>query len=125
MEYDKLPTRVMSYSPDGGIFGTAIPGFPIPDDARSIRTATSLQRSGSVSKVIRRVRGEGKLFVALALFLAHLRRGHQACREITGWTMRIARSVTTARACSPLGGESTIAEYVVSTQSFKHLPFRK
>jgi len=52
-------SRGMSYSPDGGLFGTAIPGFPIPDDARSTRTANSLHRSGSVSKVIRRIRGAG------------------------------------------------------------------
>jgi 1-phosphatidylinositol-3-phosphate 5-kinase len=45
--------------PDGGVFGTSIPGFPIQDDARSIRTSGSLNRSGSVSKVIRRIRGEG------------------------------------------------------------------
>ncbi|KIJ28157.1 hypothetical protein M422DRAFT_215436 [Sphaerobolus stellatus SS14] len=45
---------------DGG-YGTAIPGFPITDDARSIRTSGSaqLRRTGSVSKVIRRIRGEG------------------------------------------------------------------
>lgn len=41
------------------MFATSIPGFPIQDDARSIRTSTSLHRSGSVSKVIRRIRGEG------------------------------------------------------------------
>ena len=50
-------------SQEGKLFGTAIPGFPIQDDARSIRTTTSLQRSGSVSKVIRRIRGEGKLLI--------------------------------------------------------------
>jgi 1-phosphatidylinositol-3-phosphate 5-kinase len=49
-------------SQDGKPFGTAIPGFPIQDDARSIRTTTSLQQSGSVSKVIRRIRGEGRRF---------------------------------------------------------------
>lgn len=48
-------------TPDGGVFGTSIPGFPIQDDARSIRTNTSLNRAGSVSKVIRRIRGEGAL----------------------------------------------------------------
>jgi 1-phosphatidylinositol-3-phosphate 5-kinase len=46
-------------APDGGHFGTAIPGFPIQDDARSVRTTASLHKSGSVSKVIRRIRGEG------------------------------------------------------------------
>lgn len=61
-ETDKSPFRSgMSYSPDGGLFGTVIPGFPIPDDARSIRTTTSFQRPGPVSKVIRRIRGEGEI----------------------------------------------------------------
>lgn len=42
-------------------YGTAIPGFPIADDARSIKTSTSVghKRGASVSKVIRRLRGEG------------------------------------------------------------------
>lgn len=44
---------------DGGLYGTTIPGFSIPEDARSIRTAPSVRRSASVSKVIRRIRGEG------------------------------------------------------------------
>ena len=44
-----------------GTYGTAIPGFPIADDARSIKTSTSVgPKSASVSKVIRRLRGEGK-----------------------------------------------------------------
>jgi 1-phosphatidylinositol-3-phosphate 5-kinase len=38
---------------------TSIPGFPIHDDARSIRTSNSLKRFGSASKVIRRLRGDG------------------------------------------------------------------
>lgn len=46
---------------DNGASGTFIPGFPIQDDARSVRTTTSLHRSGSVSKVMRRLRGEGML----------------------------------------------------------------
>ncbi|KAG7452179.1 uncharacterized protein BT62DRAFT_926393 [Guyanagaster necrorhizus] len=63
-EYDRPPSRGMFYSPvydstDGGVFGTTIPGFPIQDDARSVKTSASLHRSGSVSKVIRRIRGEG------------------------------------------------------------------
>ncbi|KAH7930487.1 hypothetical protein BV22DRAFT_65990 [Leucogyrophana mollusca] len=63
-EYDRSPSRNGQYTPvyetpDGGVFGTAIPGFPIQDDARSIRTTASLNRSASVSKVIRRIRGEG------------------------------------------------------------------
>ncbi|KAI0785293.1 hypothetical protein BC629DRAFT_1582350 [Irpex lacteus] len=48
--------------PDGGGYGTYIPGFPIQDsDARSIRTtaSTNMRRSDSVSKVIRKIRGEG------------------------------------------------------------------
>lgn len=50
-----------AYDPqDGGQYGTAIPGFPVVDDARSIKTSTSHHRSGSVSKVIRRIRGEGE-----------------------------------------------------------------
>ena len=66
LDYDRSPTRGGPfYSPaaesaDGTPFGTSIPGFPIQDDARSIKTSTSLHRSGSVSKVIRRIRGEGK-----------------------------------------------------------------
>ncbi|KAF7303001.1 1-phosphatidylinositol-3-phosphate 5-kinase [Mycena kentingensis (nom. inval.)] len=63
VEFDRSPSRTgvfPSYdSQDGGIFGTSIPGFPIQDDARSIKTTTSLHRSNSVSKVIRRIRGEG------------------------------------------------------------------
>ncbi|KAH8119967.1 hypothetical protein DFH11DRAFT_1557576 [Phellopilus nigrolimitatus] len=64
-EYEKPSNSSgLFYSPtadsqDGGLFGTAIPGFPIQDDARSIHTTTSLKRSASVSKVIRRIRGEG------------------------------------------------------------------
>ncbi|KAF9502172.1 hypothetical protein BDN71DRAFT_13186 [Pleurotus eryngii] len=58
------PRGAAGYSPaydpqDGGQYGTAIPGFPVVDDARSIKTSTSHHRSGSVSKVIRRIRGEG------------------------------------------------------------------
>ena len=48
-----------SDSLDAGMYGTTIPGFSIPEDARSIRTTTSVKRSASVSKVIRRIRGEG------------------------------------------------------------------
>ncbi|KAJ7805196.1 hypothetical protein B0H14DRAFT_2881313 [Mycena olivaceomarginata] len=63
VEYERSPSRngiFPSYdSQDGGIFGTSIPGFPIQDDARSIKTTTSLHRSNSVSRVIRRIRGEG------------------------------------------------------------------
>ncbi|KAF8624210.1 hypothetical protein AX15_005976 [Amanita polypyramis BW_CC] len=65
VEHERSPSRTGAfYSPvwdsaDGTIFGTSIPGFPIPDDTRSIRTSASLHRSASVSKVIRRLRGEG------------------------------------------------------------------
>ena len=59
---DRPPSRGGFYrpdTPDGG--GYSIPGFPIQDsDARSIRTNVSLRRSASVSKVIRRIRGEGE-----------------------------------------------------------------
>ncbi|KAG6851365.1 hypothetical protein H0H93_005763 [Arthromyces matolae] len=64
-EYAHSPSRAGPfYSPlvetgEGPPVATSIPGFPIPDDARSIKTAASLHRSGSVSKVIRRIRGEG------------------------------------------------------------------
>jgi 1-phosphatidylinositol-3-phosphate 5-kinase len=44
---------------DGGLYGTTIPGFTIPEDSRSIKTTASIKRSASVSKVIRRIRGEG------------------------------------------------------------------
>lgn len=52
------------YSPtvesyESSLLGASIPGFPIQDDARSIHTTTSLRRSASVSKVFRRIRGEG------------------------------------------------------------------
>ncbi|KAK7063831.1 1-phosphatidylinositol-3-phosphate 5-kinase [Favolaschia claudopus] len=63
VEYERSPSRngmLPSYdSQEGGFFGTSIPGFPIQDDARSVKTTTSLHRSNSVSRVIRRIRGEG------------------------------------------------------------------
>ncbi|PPQ76989.1 hypothetical protein CVT25_014806 [Psilocybe cyanescens] len=64
VEYDRGTSQKTPYSPgidlaDNAPFGTSIPGFPIQDDARSIKTATSIHRSGSVSKVMRRLRGEG------------------------------------------------------------------
>ncbi|TFK56509.1 hypothetical protein OE88DRAFT_1803203 [Heliocybe sulcata] len=64
-DYDRPPSRggmILSpavETPEGGPFGAAIPGFPIQDDARSIRTTMSMRRSDSVSKVMRRIRGEG------------------------------------------------------------------
>lgn len=64
-DYDRPPSRGGMNSPitelQDGTYGTAIPGFPIQDDARSIRTSTSIKRSASVSKVIRRIRGEGEI----------------------------------------------------------------
>lgn len=66
-EHDRPSSRNGSiYTPgyeptEGGVFGTSIPGFPIQDDARSIRTTASIRRSASVSKAIRRIRGEGEL----------------------------------------------------------------
>ena len=38
---------------------TNVPGFPIMDDARSLRTVASGKGNDSVSKIIRRLRGEG------------------------------------------------------------------
>ncbi len=39
--------------------GHGIPGFPMADDAKSVRTVASGRRNASASKVIRRLRGEG------------------------------------------------------------------
>ena len=62
-DYDRPPSRGAAYTPDnpdGG--GYTIPGFPIQDsDARSIRTNVSMRRSGSLTKVMRRIRGDGML----------------------------------------------------------------
>lgn len=64
-EYNRPASRgSLFYSPiesNEALYGTAIPGFPIADDARSVRTSGSanLRRTASVSKVIRRIRGEG------------------------------------------------------------------
>lgn len=49
-----------AYEGGEGAYGTSIPGFAIPDDARSVRTTASTRRGVSVSKVIRRLRGEGE-----------------------------------------------------------------
>ena len=64
VEYERQMSQKTSNSPavdfnDNILFGS-IPGFPIQDDARSIKTSASIHRSGSVSKVMRRLRGEGK-----------------------------------------------------------------
>lgn len=67
-EFDAPPARTggglfgfMTPDPGDTNYGTAIPGFPIADDARSVKTAASIgpRKSASVSKVIRRLRGEG------------------------------------------------------------------
>ncbi|SJL06106.1 uncharacterized protein ARMOST_09442 [Armillaria ostoyae] len=107
-EYDRSPSRGMFYSPvydstDGGIFGTTIPGFPIQDDARSVKTSASLHRSGSVSKVIRRIRGEAKEGNGMWIIRVYL--------GTIGWMTKTARSVMTARAYLRPGGENTIAVY--------------
>jgi len=67
LEYERSTSHRPPFSPnvdvgDAAPFGTSIPGFPIQDDARSIKTTTSTPgpRSGSVSKVMRRLRGEGE-----------------------------------------------------------------
>jgi len=65
-EYDRSVSQRSLYYPavdfgDTVLFGS-IPGFPIHDDARSIKTSTSIHRSGSVSKVMRRLRGEGRKY---------------------------------------------------------------
>src|SRR5258708_6375029 len=44
---------------EGDAINTGIPGFPIQDDTRSVRTSHSLKRHGTASKVIRRLRGDG------------------------------------------------------------------
>ena len=116
-EHERSPSRAGAfYSPvwdssEGALFGTSIPGFPIPDDARSIRTSASLHRSASVSKVIRRIRGEGEPLLLIHVdFLMAL----QGYHDTTGWKMRIAKNAMTVKANLPLGDENTIAEYVVS-----------
>ncbi|KAG9313993.1 hypothetical protein JVU11DRAFT_4770 [Chiua virens] len=63
-DLERSPSRGINIPPfyealDGAAVGTSIPGFPIQDDARSIRTSASLNKTASVSKVIRRIRGEG------------------------------------------------------------------
>ncbi|CAL1694246.1 unnamed protein product [Somion occarium] len=61
-DFERTPSKNgLFYSPDNpdGSYGTAIPGFPIQDDARSIRTtaSVSIHRSASASKAIRRLHG--------------------------------------------------------------------
>ncbi|KAJ3512511.1 hypothetical protein NLJ89_g3474 [Agrocybe chaxingu] len=64
VEYDRSSSQRPPFPPsldkgDNVQFGTSIPGFPIQDDARSVKTTASVHRSGSVYKVMRRLRGEG------------------------------------------------------------------
>jgi len=98
---------------DAPSYGVAIPGFPIQDsDARSIRTTISVNRQGSVSKTMRRIRGEGNLFV-----VSHVKYTHAATKDypvIIGWMTNSVRSVMIARVCSRHGDASTIVGYVVS-----------
>ena len=64
-EYERPPSCGSHfYSPtesNKGLYGTAIPRFPIADDSRNIHTTGSanLRRTASVSKVIRRICSEG------------------------------------------------------------------
>ena len=98
---------------DGPSYGVAIPGFPIQDsDARSIRTTISVNRHGSVSKTMRRIRGEGMVFV-----IPRVKYTHAVTKDYpvtTGWTTNSVRSATTVRVCSRHGDANTIVEYVVS-----------
>jgi len=77
LEYDRPSSRGLFSSSitengDGPSYGVAIPGFPIQDsDARSIRTTISVHRQGSVSKTMRRIRGEGTLFVVSHVEYTH------------------------------------------------------
>lgn len=105
-----------SEQPDGGMFGTAIPGFPIQDDTRSIHTNASLKRSLSVSKVIRRIRGEGELLSLIGIFWP-IEYCSKVCQGITGWTTKTAGNVTIARASSRHGAESIIVGFAVSAMN--------
>ncbi|KAG0707565.1 hypothetical protein DFH29DRAFT_994993 [Suillus ampliporus] len=100
VELDRSPSRSGQYTPvyetqDGGLFGTAIPGFPIQDDARSIRTTASLNRSASVSKV------------SLA---------------IIGWRTPMQGNVMIAKASSQHGDANIIVVYVVRILNFESSP---
>jgi len=118
-EYDR-PSSSKGFFPssitengDAPNYGVTIPGFPIQDsDARSIRTTISVNRQGSVSKTMRRIRGEGTFFVVSHVTYTHV--VTKAYPVTIGWTTNSARSVMTVRVCSRHGGVNTIAEYVVS-----------
>lgn len=73
-----------------GPFGTAIPGFPIADDARSIKTSTSYghRKSASVSKVIRRLRGEGMNLQQVTVVITYSQ--IKVFLATTGWMTRTA-----------------------------------
>ena len=119
LEYDR-PSSSKGFFPssitengDGPNYGVSIPGFPIQDsDARSIRTTISVNRPGSVSKTIRRIRGEGTFFVVPRVKYAHT--VTKDCPVTTGWMMNSARNVMIAGVYSRHGGASTIVEYAVS-----------
>lgn len=90
------------------LYAGAIPGFPIPDDARSIRTSVSMPKSKSVSKVIRKIRGEGTFYfftsVSVFSFIPF-----KAYLATIGWTMRNVKSAPIVRASLRLGGGSITA----------------
>ena len=119
LEYDRPSSSKGFFSSsitengDGPSYGVAIPGFPIQDsDARSIRTAISVNRQGSVSKTMRRIRGEGTFFV-----VSHVGFAHATTKDYPvtiGWTMNSARNVMIVKVCSRHGGVSITVEYVVS-----------
>ena len=78
LEYDRPPSSrgffpsSVTENGDGPSYGVAIPGFPIQDsDARSIRTTISVTRQGSVSKTMRRIRGEGAFLAILHIKYTH------------------------------------------------------
>jgi len=122
IEYDRpssskgLFSSTITENGDGPGYGVAIPGFPIQDsDARSIRTTISTNRQGSVSKTMRRIRGEGTFIT-----VSHVKYTHGATKDYlatTGWMMSFARSVMTARVFSRHGGANTIAGYAVGPSS--------
>ncbi len=102
-------------------FGTSIPGFPIQDDARSIKTTTSVQLPGSVSKVFRRIRGEGKCRGIPWGFVLKLP-ALQVYPATIGWTMAAVKNATTARVSLPLGEENITAEFVVCATLTRRVP---
>lgn len=101
---------------DGPGYGVAIPGFPIQDsDARSIRTTISTNRQGSVSKTMRRIRGEGTFFA-----ISHVEYAHRVAKDYLvtiGWTMNSVRSVMTARVFLQHGDASIIVGYAVGSHT--------